>query len=130
MPTGRAAGWFRRLLVTVVGGRAVLDVRDAILQSRHTIVQATLIAGQLHLLVPEGVRVVLTSARTPPPAGGQPPAGTAGAGASARAGAGAGVGAPLIEVRAFTAGGRVRVHTPRRPGRRWLGRSPRNRGLR
>jgi hypothetical protein len=96
-----------RLLVTVVGGRAVLDVRDAILQSRHTVVQATLIAGQLHLLVPEGVRVLVTSARATA-AGGQLPAG-------------AGSGAPLIEVRAVTAGGRVRVHTPRRPGRRWRG---------
>lgn len=104
-----------RLLVTAVSGRAVLDVRDAILQSRHTVIQATLIAAQLHLLVPEGLRVVLTSARsqgaaTPPPA-------TA-------------AGSPLIEVRAFTAGGRVRVYTPRRPGRRWLGRSPRDRGTR
>jgi hypothetical protein len=32
-----------------------------------------------------------------------------------------GAGAPLIEIRAVTVGGRVRVHTPRRPGRRWRG---------
>jgi DUF1707 SHOCT-like domain len=102
-----------RLLVTVVGGQAVLDVRDAILQSRHTVVQATLIAGQLHLLVPDGVRVVVTSARATA-AGGQPSA-------EAGAGVGTGAGTPLIEIRAVTVGGRVRVHMPRRPGRRWRG---------
>lgn len=98
-----------RLLVTAVGGRAVLDVRDAILQSRHTIVQATLIASQLHLFVPEGVRVALTSARAA--AGGPPPAGAS---------------TPLIEIRTVTAGGRVRVHTPKRLGRGWRGFSRRS----
>ena len=97
-----------RLLVTAVSGRAVLDVRDAILQSRHTVIQATLIAGQLHLLVPEGLPVVLNSARAQGAAMPHPSVPSAGS--------------PLIEVRAFTAGGRVRVYTPRRPARRWLGR--------
>src|SRR5215468_2392441 len=62
-----------RLVVTAVGGHVVLDLREALLQGLHTIVHATLIGGQLHLLVPEG--------------------------------------------------GRVRVQTPRRSARRWLGRS-------
>lgn len=120
-----------RLLVTAVGGQAVLDVRDAILQSRHTVVQATLIAGQLHLLVPDGVRVVLTSARGTA-AGGRPSAGAGtvtgpvtGAATGTATGTGTGAGAPLIEIRAVTVGGRVRVHAPRRPGRRWRGRSQR-----
>jgi hypothetical protein len=34
-------------------------------------------------------------------------------------------GSPLVEVRAFTVAGRVRVQTPRRSARRWLGRSQR-----
>jgi hypothetical protein len=32
-------------------------------------------------------------------------------------------GSPLVEVRAFTVAGRVQVQMPRRPARRWLGRS-------
>jgi hypothetical protein len=92
-----------RLVVTAVGGHVVLDLRQALLQSRHTTVSATLIAGQLHLLVPEEVRVVVTDARQR---------------AARLPGAGPG---PLVEVRAFTMAGRVRVHTPRRPGG-WLSR--------
>src|SRR2546421_518542 len=52
-----------RLVVTVVGGHVVLDLREALLQGLHTIVHATLIGGQLHLLVPEGVRVAVVNAR-------------------------------------------------------------------
>ena len=52
-----------RLSVTAVGGQVVLDLREALLQSLRTIVHATLIGGQLHMLVPEGVNVVVTTAR-------------------------------------------------------------------
>ena len=105
-----------RLSVTAVGGQVVLDLREALLQSLRTIVHATLIGGQLHMLVPEGVNVVVTAARhssrvgpdLSPRPGQTAPAGPAGT--------------ALIEVRAFTVGGQVRVHTPRRPGGRWLGR--------
>jgi len=105
-----------RLSVTAVGGQVVLDLREALLQSMRTIVHATLIGGQLHMLVPEGVNVVVTAARhssrvgpdLSPRPGQAAPAGPAGS--------------ALIEVRAFTVGGQVRVHTPRRPGGRWLGR--------
>jgi hypothetical protein len=82
----------------------------------QTIVHATLIGGQLHLLVPEGVRVVVTGSRYPGRIGTDlepsqvPPALPD---------------MPLVEVRAFTVAGRVRVHTPRRTGSRWLGRSRR-----
>ena len=54
-----------RLVVTAVGGHVVLDLREALLQGLHTIVHATLIGGQLHLLVPEGVRVAVMNARQP-----------------------------------------------------------------
>jgi len=105
-----------RLSVTAVGGQVVLDLREALLQSLRTIVHATLIGGQLHMLVPDGVNVVVTAARhssrvgpdLSPRPGQTAPAGPAGS--------------ALIEVRAFTVGGQVRVHTPRRPGGRWLGR--------
>jgi hypothetical protein len=105
-----------RLVVTAVGGHVVLDLREAMLQGLHTIVHATLIGGQLHFLVPEGVRVAVTNARQP---------GRAGSDLAPRSGEPGVPGSPLVEVRAFTVAGRVRVQTPRRPARRWLGRSPR-----
>jgi Domain of unknown function (DUF1707) len=95
-----------RLVVTAVGGQVVLDLREAVLADLHTIVHTTLIGGQLHVVVPAAVTVVVTQAK--------PPGGRAAAGAAPP-------GAPLIEVRAFTVAGRVRVHTPRRQGR-WRGR--------
>lgn len=106
--------------VTAVGGHVIADLREAILQSRHTIVAATLIGGQLHLLVPQGVAVRVVPARHPwragtqaaplpaPLPGQQPPPD-----------------APFIDVRAFTVAGRVRVHTPRPPSRWRRRRDPR-----
>ena len=103
-----------RLVVTAVGGHVVLDLREALLQGLHTIVHATLIGGNLHLLVPEGLRVAVGNARHP---------GRVGSDLEPRPAAPGVPGSPLVEVRAFTVGGRVRVQTPRRPARRWLGRS-------
>lgn len=100
-----------RLVVTAVGGHVVLDLREALLQGLHTIVHATLIGGQLHLLIPEGVRVEVVGTRNP---------GRIGPDLEPRSAA-AVPGAPLVEVRAFTVAGRVRVHAPRRPAGRWLG---------
>jgi hypothetical protein len=105
-----------RLVVTAVGGHVVLDLREALLQGLHTIVHATLIGGQLHLLVPEGVRVAVMNARQP---------GRAGSDLEPRPGEPGMPGSPLVEVRAFTVAGRVRVQTPRRSAMRWLGRSRR-----
>ncbi|HEY5988307.1 MAG TPA: DUF1707 and DUF2154 domain-containing protein, partial [Streptosporangiaceae bacterium] len=112
-----------RLVVTAVGGRAVLDLREALLQARHTIVHAVLVGAQLHLLAPPAVRVMVTRSRNP--VAGTSVAITGQGGADPDAGPAILAGPPLIEVRAFTVAGRVRVHTPKRPGRRWLGRSPR-----
>jgi hypothetical protein len=108
-----------RLSVTAVGGQVVLDLREAILQNRNTILHATLVGGRLDLLIPDGVNVVVTSSRyssrvaadlSPRP------------GQSAQPGQ---EGTPEIEVRTFSVAGRVRVHTPRRPG--WRGRFARPR---
>lgn len=108
-----------RLIVTAVGGQVVLDLRQALLQSLRTTLSATLVGGQLHLLVPEGVRVLVTPVRHPGRMIGGP--GQAiGPGGQAAGPPGAG-GLPVIDVRAFTMAGRVKVHTPRRPGGRWLG---------
>jgi hypothetical protein len=98
-----------RLVATAVGGHIVLDLREALLQGLHTIVHATLIGGQLHLLVPEGVQVTVVDARRP---------GRAGPDLEPRPVAAGMPGSPLVEVRAFTVAGRVRVHMPRPPGRR------------
>jgi hypothetical protein len=103
-----------RLSVTAVGGQVILDLREALLQSLHTIVHATLIGSQMHVLVPEGVNVEVTASRQPGPAS-----------AAGRASAAGPAGSPLIEVRTFSVGGHVRVHTPRRQGGRWRGRPSR-----
>lgn len=106
----RAGRWVvpDRLAVTAVGGHIVLDLREALLQGLHTVIQAAVVGGQLHLLVPEGVEVIVvrTSATGRNADSRPPPAVPAGR--------------PVIEVRAFTMAGQVRVHTPRPPGRRRL----------
>lgn len=98
------------LTATAVGGHVVLDMREAILQDQHTIVQATVIGGQLHLLVPGGVTVTVVPGRLP-----WRPASSQGQVASATAAPAL----PRIEVRSVTLAGRIRVHTPRPPGGRW-----------
>jgi DUF1707 SHOCT-like domain len=101
-----------RLTVTAVGGQVTLDLREALLQSMHTVLQVTLVGSQLHLVVPERVQVMLT--RTRQPGRVQPDLAVRQMPAPA--------GTPLIEVRSFTIAGRVHVHAPRRGGARWRGR--------
>jgi hypothetical protein len=105
-----------RLTVTAVGGQVILDMREALLQGMHTVLHATLVGGQLHLLIPERVKVVVTSSRQPA---------RVRADLAVRQVPATPSGSPLIEVRAFTVAGRVHVHAPRRPGLRWRGRFPR-----
>ena len=99
-----------RLTVSAVFGEVVLDLREAILQSQRVTVFATLMGGTLQLIVPEGVAVEMTgtavlSSRSgsrdagPPPLGSPPPH------------------TPVIEVRTFALGGRVKIVRPRRS--RW-----------
>jgi hypothetical protein len=108
-----------RLTVAAVGGQVILDLRQALLQGRHTVMNATLLGGQLHLHVPDGVQVTVASARQQD---------RARAGLATRQAAAAPPGSPLIEVRTFSFAGRVQVHTPRRPGARWRGRLARRPG--
>lgn len=98
-----------RLTVTAVGGQVILDMREALLQGMHTVLHATLVGGQLHLVVPERVRVTHIKSRQP--ARVQPDLAARQAPAPA--------GSPLIEIRSFTVAGRVHVHAPRRGGARW-----------
>lgn len=104
----RAGRWVvpEHLTVTAVFGEVILDLRQALLQSQRVTIYATVIGGRLELIVPDGVAVVLT--RKPRPAGRRTGGGTQ-----------PGPGVPVIEVRAFTLGGRVITVRPRRG--RWFG---------
>jgi hypothetical protein len=94
------------LVVTAVCGEVILDLREALLQSLHVTIYATVVGGRLELIVPDGVAVVLTGTAvlSRRRGGGDPPARP---------------GVPVIEVRTLALGGRVRVVTPRRG--RWFG---------
>jgi Domain of unknown function (DUF1707) len=120
-PQRREGRWVvpDRMVVTAVGTHVVLDLREALLQGLHTVMYATLIGGQLHLFVPEGLRVNVVGARQP---------GRPGPDLEPRPAAAGVPGSPLVEVRAYTVAGRVRVHAPRRPPGRWRGWSRRQDG--
>jgi len=96
--------------VTAIFGEVVLDLREALLQSPRVTVFATVIAGHVQLIVPEGVTVEITgtaflSRRSI--RGGTPPV------------PGPGQDLPVIEVRTFALWGTVKAVTPRRS--RWRG---------
>jgi hypothetical protein len=93
------------LVVTAVFGEVVLDLRQAMLQSQHVTIYATIIGGHLDLIVPDGVGVTLTGTAVLSRRRGNDP--------QARPGG------PVIEVRTLALGGRVRIETPRRG--RWFG---------
>jgi hypothetical protein len=122
-----------RFAVSAIFGEVVLDLRDALLQSQRVQLFATVIGGTLRLIVPEGLEVEVTSAA---PFGRRDASSGSGPGSRAladvrrdprgsqRGATGAGVGAtaaaagqPVIEIRLFSLGGRVKVVRPRRPRR-------------
>jgi hypothetical protein len=132
-----------RLTVAAVCAEAVLDFREALLQSSRVIVFATVILGRLKILVPDGVVVevngtwVGSSRRGPVRRRPADPAGQVGAGAAGyepggygAAGSGAagygegGHGAAVIEVRGLIMGGQVQAIAPPR-ARGFLGIFPR-----
>jgi hypothetical protein len=90
------------LPVTAMFGTTKLDMRDAIMQTRHVVINATLVFGGLEIHVPEGVEVIrvskdktvrLTKQPTEP-------------------------GCPVIEVRTGNVLGEVKVKEPPRRRRR------------
>jgi Domain of unknown function (DUF1707) len=105
----RAGRWVvpSKVPVTSVGGRVTMDLCEALLQSRVVVVQLSVLAGTVTLLVPEGVRIVTAPSarvgvvrnevRLPP-------------GATAHA-----PDAPVIELAGFVLGGKVVARSPRRP---------------
>jgi hypothetical protein len=95
-----------RLGVTAIFGEVVLDLREAVLQSRRSTVLATVVGGTLVLIVPDGIAVEMTGSAV---LSRKSQVGTTPTRPEM----------PVIEVRAFAMGGRVKVVRPRRP--RWRG---------
>jgi hypothetical protein len=104
-----------RLVASAICTEVTLDLRQALLQSSRIVVMATVVLGTLRLIVPDEVAVEISSSgpmgRTTSPGSGPGAAGASRGGPPSRPEQ------PVVEVRAFTLGGRVRVVRPRRP--RW-----------
>src|SRR5690606_12383919 len=49
-----------KLPLVALFGTVVLDLREAVLQRRHIVLDSLILGGRVHLLVPEGVRVDVT----------------------------------------------------------------------
>jgi hypothetical protein len=105
------------LPVVAFFGEVELDLRDALLQSGRIVIFATVVAGTLHLIVPDGVAVEMNGTsiltrrinRTVR----MPGYGAAGPGDPAYSGR------TVIEVRTVAVAGTVKVTSPKRQG--WLG---------
>jgi len=93
-----------RMVVTAIGGQAILDLREALLHRPHTTIYAAAIGGQVNLLVPAGIRVITRSVAGGPPDQAAEPA--------------VPPGTPVIELHTLAVLGRIHVRTPRprRPG--------------
>ncbi|MFL6053987.1 MAG: DUF1707 domain-containing protein [Actinoallomurus sp.] len=93
------------LPVSAFFGTVEIDLREALLQRRHVVVRAAMLAGRLRLIVPEGVRVEFTGRSV---LGAQ----------DLRVRAPYADDAPVVEVSGVVVLGSVNAHTPKRP-RRW-----------
>ena len=98
-----------RLVVTAIGGHVVLDLREALLHGQRTMMYATALGGQVHLLVPAGISVqlhgmpglaALSGGPGPAPERDKPAPPPP-------------VGSPVIELHTLTVLGRIQVRTPR-----------------
>ena len=105
-PARRDGRWVvpETLTVTAMFGEVEADFTQAILQTRHVQLLATVIGGRLRLVVPDGVSVVVTA----PVVLGRRRGGTAPP---------AGADTPVIEVKGLVLGGEIIVRTPPRPRR-------------
>lgn len=89
-------------------GEAVLDLREALLQDRHVVVNVYALFGRVRLVVPAGVEVVLNGTEI---------LGTQRGATARRVPTSSDV--PVVEVRGYVAASQILVRTPPRP-RRWL----------
>lgn len=90
-----------------VGGEVVLDLREALLQDRHVVLNVYAVFGRIRLVVPSGVEVVMNGTEI---LGRQ-------RGATARR-VPTSSEVPVIEVRGYLAASEILARTPPRP-RRW-----------
>ncbi|WP_424536258.1 DUF1707 SHOCT-like domain-containing protein [Sphaerisporangium viridialbum] len=97
--------------VTAVGTGVTLDLRDALLQSSHITVQATVVGATLTLIVPEGVRVDI-------------PASAVLGGKKNKVPDFAPPDAPVIEITGMIMMGNVVAKVPKPPRRGWARRRP------
>ncbi len=106
------------LPVVAFFGEVELDLRDALLQSGRIIIYATVVAGTLHLIIPDGVAVEMNGTsvltRKINRTARMPGYSATGPGADMADGA-----RTVIEVRTVAVGGTIRVTSPKKP--RWLG---------
>jgi hypothetical protein len=109
------------LPVVAIFGEVELDLRDALLQSGRIVVYATILAGTIHLLVPEGVSVETTGTavltRKISKTVREPERRGSAAGRTAPSQGEPGAGQPVVEVRAVGFGGTIKVTSPKRPRR-------------
>ncbi len=107
------------LPVVAIFGEVELDLREALLQSGRIVVYATLIAGTIHLIVPDGVsvetsgtavlvRTINRTVRQPGPRWSPPGQPGPGPGGSVQ---------PVVDVRAVGFGGTIKVTSPKRQRR-------------
>jgi Cell wall-active antibiotics response 4TMS YvqF len=92
---------------TAVFGEVVLDLREALLQDRHVVINVYAVCGRVRLIVPAGVEVVMNGSQL---LGRQ-------RGATARR-VPTSSEIPVVEIRGYLAASEVLVRTPPRP-RRW-----------
>ncbi len=98
-----------RFMVSAVFGEVVLDLREALLQSHRITVLATLLGGTLQLIVPDGIVVEVTGTAVLSRQSGETGLRQANLPGQPEV--------PVIEVRAMSVGGRVKIVRPRRS--RW-----------
>jgi hypothetical protein len=105
-PARRDGRWVvpESLTVTAMFGEVELDVTQAILQTRHVQLFATVIGGRLRLAVPDGVSVVVTAPVVLGRRRGSTPLPT-------------GTDTPVIEIKGMVLGGEIIVQTPPRARR-------------
>lgn len=113
-PARRTGRWVVPESVTVTAVRSTVEVdfREALLVASRVQVSVTVIVGRVLLVVPDGIRVEVTSRAL---LGRRSMGSNTGAAAALQAG---GQDTPVIDVRALVLGGKLEVRTPPRPRRR------------
>jgi hypothetical protein len=112
-PARRTGRWVvpENVTVTAVRGAVEVDFREALLVTSRVVVTVNVVVGRALLIVPDGIRVEVTSRAL----FGRRSLGQNTAPAAALQAASPET--PVIEVRALVLGGKLEVRTPRKPRR-------------